>query len=207
MRIRPVRVSEFTQISCVGFQTATATWTWEKTTTSQRCAVKGYPPTVPPTPTSVWQTALTLYQEDPLLKFHLSPHLKKNLAVSKEKAQAARSRVIWTRVWGVNHGASGSCFTFNINMKRLVVRLISHRHRRTNRLFKKKKKFLYPVQMSKPSWGLLGHFHDVLVFFAGDPFHSSSDFDLGDDGGKDTVDTYFLNHAVQLYAASVKNHT
>lgn len=165
MRIRPVRVSEFTQISCVGFQTATATWTWEKTTTSQRCAVKGYPPAVPPTPTSVWQTALTLYQEDPLLKFHLSPHLKKNLAVSKEKALAARSRVIWTRLWGVNHGASGSCFTFNINMKRLVVRLISHRHRRTNRLFKKKKKkFLYPVQMSKPSWGLLGHFHDVLMF-------------------------------------------
>lgn len=165
MRIRPVRVSEFTQISCVGFQTATATWTWEKTTTSQRCAVKGYPPAVPPTPTSVWQTALTLYQEDPLLKFHLSPHLKKNLVVSKEKALAARSRVIWTRLWGVNHGASGSCFTFNINMKRLVVRLISHRHRRTNRLFKKrKKKFLYPVQMSKPSWGLLGHFHDVLMF-------------------------------------------
>lgn len=165
MRIRPVRVSEFTQISCVGFQTATATWTWEKTTTSQRCAVKGYPPAVPPTPTSVWQTALTLYQEDPLLKFHLSPHLKKNLVVSKEKALAARSRVIWTRLWGVNHGASGSCFPFNINMKRLVVRLISHRHRRTNRLFKKrKKKFLYPVQMSKPSWGLLGHFHDVLMF-------------------------------------------
>lgn len=165
MRIRPVRVSEFTQISCVGFQTATATWTWEKTTTSQRCAVKGYPPAVPPTPTSVWQTALTLYQEDPLLKFHLSPHLKKNLVVSKEKALAARSRVIWTRLWSVNHGASGSCFTFNINMKRLVVRLISHRHRRTNRLFKKrKKKFLYPVQMSKPSWGLLGHFHDVLMF-------------------------------------------
>lgn len=165
MRIRPVRVSEFTQISCVGFQTATATWTWEKTTTSQRCAVKGYPPAVPPTPTSVWQTALTLYQEDPLLKFHLSPHLKKNLVVSKEKALAARSRVIWTRLWSVNHGASGSCFPFNINMKRLVVRLISHRHRRTNRLFKKrKKKFLYPVQMSKPSWGLLGHFHDVLMF-------------------------------------------
>lgn len=186
MRIRPVRV--FTQITCVGFQMATAIWTWEKTTTSQRCAAKGYPPTVPPTPTSVWQTALTLYQEDPLLTFHLSPHLKKNSAVSKEKAQAARSRVIWTRLWGVNRGA---CFTFNINMKRLVVRLISHRHRRPNQLFKKtKKKFLYPVQMLKPLfWGLLGHFHDVLVFFAGDPFHSSSDFDLGDDGGKDTVDT------------------
>lgn len=45
------------------------------------------------------------------------------------------------------------------------------------------------------------------MFFAGDPFHSSSDFDLGDDGGKDTVDTYFLNHAVQLLAARVKNHT
>lgn len=207
MRIRPVRVSEFTQISCVGFQTATATWTWEKTTTSQRCAVKGYPPAVPPTPTSVWQTALTLYQEDPLLKFHLSPHLKKNLVVSKEKALAARSRVIWTRLWGVNHGASGSCFTFNINMKRLVVRLISHRHRRTNRLFKKKKKVLISSSDVKaflrPSWTFSWRSH----VFAGDPFHSSSDFDLGDDGGKDTIDTYFLNHAVQRLAASVKNHT
>lgn len=163
MRIRPVRVSEFTQISCVGFQTATATWTWEKTTTSQRCAVKGYPPAVPPTPTSVWQTALTLYQEDPLLKFHLSLHLKKNLVVSKEKALAARSRVIWTRLWSVNHGASGSCFTFNINMKRLVVRLISHRHRRTNRLFKKRKKSSY-IQFRCQS--LLEAFLDIFMTFS-----------------------------------------